>query len=84
MIELISRLRPVDQILIWGFAVYAIFIVAAWIYLERERIRNGQRRTINGMILHLQMLTRAIRGDAEDYDPRWMDSKKYREAKRND
>ena len=84
MIDMISRLRPVDQILIWGFVVYAVFIIAAWIYLERERIRNGQRRTINGMILHLQMLTRAIRRDDEDYDPKWMDSKKYREAKRND
>lgn len=84
MIDMISRLRPVDQILIWGFAVYAVFIITAWIYLERERIRNGQKRTINGMILHLQMLTRAIRGDDEDYDPRWMDMKKYREAKRND
>lgn len=78
MITAITRLRPVDQLLVWLFVIYAIFIIAAWIYLERERIRTGHIRTLNGMILHLEQLTNWIRSDREEYDPGWMHWDKWR------
>lgn len=79
MITAITRLRPVDQLLVWLFVIYAVFIIAAWIYVERERIRNGQVRTLNGMILHIQRLTKWIRSDQEEYDPSWMELEKWKD-----
>jgi hypothetical protein len=80
MITAITRLRPVDQLLVWLFVIYAIFIIAAWIYLERERIRTGHIRTLNGLILHLEQLTNWIRSDQEDLDRSWMDPEKWRQG----
>ena len=80
MINAITRLRPVDQLLVVLFVIYAIFIIAAWIYLERERIRTGHIRTLNGLILHLEQLTNWIRSDREDLDRSWMDPEKWRQG----
>ena len=80
MIAALTRLRPVDQLLIVMFVLYAVFIIAAWIYLERERIRTGHIRTLNGLILHLEQLTNWIRSDREDLDRSWMDSEKWRQG----
>ena len=77
MIAAIMRLRPVDRLLIVLFVIYAVFIIAAWLYVERERIRNGQIRTLNGLILHIERLTNWIRSDRDEYDPSWMDPEKW-------
>ena len=77
MIEAIMRLRPVDRLLIVLFVIYAVFIILAWLYVERERIRNGQVRTLNGLILHIERLTNWIRSDRDEYDPSWMDQEKW-------
>lgn len=80
MIAALTRLRPVDQLLIVLFVIYAVFIIAAWIYVERERIRNGQIRTLNGLILHLEQLANWLRSDREDECPDWADSEKWRQG----
>lgn len=79
MIAAILRLRPVDQILVWAFIAYSIFVIAGWIYLERERILLGKKRTLNGLILHLEQLTNWLRSDWEDECPDWADPEKWRQ-----
>ena len=80
MIAAILRLRPVDQILVWAFIAYSVFVIAGWIYLERERILVGKKRTLNGLILHLEQLTNWLRSDREEYDPGWMDPEELEEG----
>ena len=80
MIAAILRLRPVDQILVWAFIAYSIFVIAGWIYLERERILLGKKRTLNGLILHLEQLTNWIRSDREEECPDWADPEKWRQG----
>lgn len=80
MIAAILRLRPVDQILVWAFIAYSIFVIAGWIYLERERILLGKKRTLNGLILHLEQLTNWLRSDREEECPDWADPEKWRQG----
>lgn len=81
MFSTILQLRPIDIILVIGFAVYAVFIIASWAYLERERILNGRESVLGNVIDKADTLMKWFRKDNEDYDPSWMDYHKWKETR---
>lgn len=82
MIHELFTLRPIDQVLVVGFAIYAIFIIVALIATDWEIILRDIRRMINGLILKIEVLNAKLHSDEEEFCPEWMDWAKYQEAMR--
>lgn len=69
-----------DRILIIGFILFSIYIIACLIIMTAPERWRRLARWINRLCDRLEAMTAAMRDD-EPYDPRWMDADKWEETR---
>lgn len=81
MIREYMTFRPIDRILIALYILYAIFILAALVYVDREYIRRDLRRWMQRTVIRAERFARSVREDGYDMDPRWMGYEQWKEER---
>ena len=75
MIHLFLSLRLIDQILVVGYILFALFIIGSVWYVQHEIWNANLPQSIENLIGNLHALTEKI--ESEAYDAEWMDAKNY-------
>ena len=75
MIHLFLSLQLIDQILIVGFILFALFIVGAIWYVQHEIWNASLHQSLENFITNIGSLTEKIENEA--FDAEWMDAKSY-------
>lgn len=83
MLAIILRLRPIDQVLVWLYILYAVFIMASLAYVDREYIRRDFRRWLNGKAIRAETFRSWVKEYDYDMDPSWMGYEQWKEERRH-
>lgn len=78
--NMFMSLRIWDRILIIGFIIFSVYLIACLIIMTAPERRRRLARWINRLCDKLEAMTAAMRDD-EPYDPRWMDADKWEETR---
>lgn len=74
MLNLFLYLRPIDQVLIVLFILYALYMIGAIYYVQHEIWGANFRQAIESFIVNLNALTGRI--EDEHYNSAWQKERK--------
>lgn len=80
MLELFARLDTIDQILVIGFVMFAIYIICAIAYVQRVIWGNNLTQALKSFNSNLEAVMKRI--DKEEFNSEWMDASKVRNRQR--